>query len=179
MFIDKLKVSQSTLELVGDYIGSHELTTFRCKIHNNEFISYPSNILNESSHCPMCRTENNCSLVEKKVRDYLDSNKIFYITEHIFPDCRYILPLKFDFYIPSINVCIEYDGQQHFEGFKFYGETNETMSVAFKERQIRDKIKDDYCKIHGINLIRIPYWEFRNIDKFLDDKLKLYLENIS
>ncbi len=178
-FIDKLSISQPTLELVGDYTGSHELATFKCKIHNNEFISYPANILNESSHCPMCRTEDNCSLGEKKVRNYLEANQIPYDTEHIFPDCRYILPLKFDFYIPSMNTCIEYDGQQHFEGFKFHGETNETVNAAFKERQIRDGIKNDYCKIHNINLIRIPYWEFRNIDSFLDDKLKPYLENIS
>ena len=40
--------------------------------------------------------------------------------------------------------------------------------------EIRDTIKNDYCKKNNINLIRIPYWEFDNIEKILNRELNLY-----
>lgn len=34
-----------------------------------------------------------------------------------------------------------------------------------------DKIKTDYCKNNNINLLRIPYTEFDNIEKIIKNKL--------
>ena len=37
----------------------------------------------------------------------------------------------------------------------------------FKELQLKDSLKTQYCKDNGIQLLRIPYWEFNNIEKIL------------
>ena len=36
------------------------------------------------------------------------------------------------------------------------------------KQQKYDKRKDEYAKKHGWKLIRIPYWEFDNIEKILE-----------
>ena len=41
------------------------------------------------------------------------------------------------------------------------------MQKKLKETQIRDRIKNKYCKDNNIKLIRIPYFEFDNIDEIL------------
>ena len=51
---------------------------------------------------------------EKYIANYLSFQNILFEQEYIFPDCRDINPLPFDFYLPDYNTCIEYDGQQHF-----------------------------------------------------------------
>ena len=28
---------------------------------------------------------------------------------------------KFDFFLPDLNICIEFDGKQHFESIDFFG----------------------------------------------------------
>ena len=44
----------------------------------------------------------------------------------------------------------------------------------FKDRQLKDNIKTEYCRTHKIKLIRIPYWEFDNIEYILFDKFVKY-----
>ena len=36
---------------------------------------------------------------------------------------------------------------------------------SFESLKIRDKRKDEYAKKHGWKMIRIPYWEFDNIEE--------------
>ena len=78
---------------------------------------------------------------------------------------------RFDFYIPSLNVLIEVDGEQHLKfTSKFYKKRED-----FLKAQERDRRKNSYCLAHGIPLYRIPYWEIENLktardlfqDKFL------------
>lgn len=40
-----------------------------------------------------------------------------------------------------------------------------------KNQKIKDKIKDNFCKNNNIKLIRIPYYEFDNIEKILNYSL--------
>lgn len=64
---------------------------------------------------------------------------------------KYCRPLSFDFYIPSLNTAVEYDGEQHFRASNKFG------GLKFDTYVINDKIKNKYCMDNGINLIRIPY----------------------
>ena len=66
-----------------------------------------------------------------------------------------------DFYIPSINTIIEYDGVQHFKPISLFGGVKEFIKI-----QERDKIKNDYCIKNGIKMIRISY------DDNINDKLR-------
>ena len=69
--------------------------------------------------------------------------------------------MPFDFYVPSINLLIEFDGKQHYEPLSFFGGIE-----AFEKLKTNDKIKNDYCEDNYINLIRIKYDE-DNIESIL------------
>lgn len=106
---------------------------------------------------------------ERKISQILEHNNLSFEREYKFDDCINPLTkaiLRFDFYLPNYNLCIEYDGIQHFEETSWRHE-------GLKDVQYRDSIKNNYCKEHNIKLIRIPYWDF---DK-LDDEYLLSLIN--
>lgn len=89
---------------------------------------------------------------ELYIKELLDFFNIEYIPQKRFPDCKCKKTLPFDFYLPKINTCIEYDGRQHFESIKHWG-----GDKKYKDLQERDKIKTKYCEDNNINLIRIHY----------------------
>ena len=83
----------------------------------------------------------------------------------LLPKCKNLDLLPFDFYLPEKNICIEYDGIQHFEPRDFFG-----GKVEFEKIKIRDKIKTKYCNSNNIILLRIQYDE---------DVIKSLKENIN
>ena len=75
--------------------------------------------------------------------------------QYTFDDCKNIYVLRFDFgilYNDKLLGLIEYDGKQHFEPIEYFGGKD-----GFIETQKRDKIKNEYCKVHNIPLLRLPY----------------------
>lgn len=138
-----------------------------CKKHNNEIQEMSLTHFKESKvPCRFC----NVSQGELRISKYLDSQNIEYKTQYIFKECKYIKSLRFDFYLPQSNTCIEYDGQQHFKPVNFNGSQDGGLS-SFIETQKRDEIKNRYCKDNNIKLIRIPYWDYENIEKTLQCKI--------
>jgi hypothetical protein len=107
---------------------------------------------------------------EISIEKYLIENKISYQRQYKIEDCRNILPLPFDFYLPELNILIEYDGKQHFESIDLFG-----GEIEFKKRKKNDDIKNKYCKKNKIPLLRIPYFE--DVDLKLNDYLKSYLKS--
>lgn len=106
------------------------------------------------------------SIGEEKISEILDKNNIAYIKQKSFDGCVFKNKMQFDFFIPELNTCIEYDGRQHFEPIEYFG------GVYSLEKQIiKDNIKDNFCKNNDIKLIRIPYYEFDNIEKILNYSL--------
>ena len=80
--------------------------------------------------------------------------------------------LPFDFYIPDKNLCIEFDGIQHFEPTRFNKKmTHEEAIENYNQQVIKYNIKTNYCKNNDINLLRIPYTEFKNIESILNKYL--------
>ena len=76
----------------------------------------------------------------------------------------------FDFYLTKHNICVEYDGIQHFESVEYFG-----GEQVFNETKIRDEIKNEYCKNNNIHLIRISYKD--NIIEKLNYELTNFLNN--
>lgn len=116
-----------------------------------------------------------CSKVsrgETLVAEYLSDNKISFEREYKFADCIDQKELPFDFYIPDYNSLIEVQGQQHYEPVDFAGRGEEWANKIFSIVQKHDKIKYDYCQLHEIKLIYIPYWDFNNIASILNKELK-------
>ena len=114
--------------------------------------------------CPKCKE----SYGERLIRLYLSNNEIKYKYQKKFNDCKNKSYLFFDFYIPSKNVLIEFDGEQHFKVTR-----NETFGgkEVLKKIKENDRIKNNYCKQNNIKLIRIKYTEINKISEILDKML--------
>ena len=78
------------------------------------FEQNPCNHVNSKCGCQKC----NSSKGELSIEKYFNKINEIYIKQHIFLDCRDKKPLKFDFYLPKHNVCVEFDGEQHFRPIK-------------------------------------------------------------
>lgn len=145
-------------KILSPYVSASDkmLIDFNCGHKPNWII--PS-ALKHGIGCPVCDE----SKGERVIREYLEKSNTEFIQEYRFSNCRHINLLPFDFYIPNKNLCIEFDGIQHFEVREYFGGNKE-----FKNTQIRDRIKNNYCKENNINLLRVPYWEIDNIENILD-----------
>lgn len=131
-----------------------------CPTHGT-FYQTPSKHLNGQG-CPKCKS----SKGEVAISNVLHTMNIYFETEYKFNDCVSNKSLPFDFYIPKHNICIEYDGIQHFKPIEYFG-----GECGLKSTQTRDNIKTKYCKDNLIKLIRIAYFEFDNIEEILKREL--------
>jgi very-short-patch-repair endonuclease len=113
--------------------------------------------------CPSCRESHG----ERKISLYLNLNNIEYETQHKFVGCKYKRMLPFDFYIPKYNLLIEFDGIQHYEVIDHFGGIK-----ALELTRIKDKIKTNYAKKNDIILLRISYFEIKNINNILNNFFK-------
>lgn len=131
-----------------NYIRVMDKIIISCKKHGDFEQRAYSHL--EGEGCPKCKM----SKGERLIMDFLDENNIPYIPQKKFNDCKYKAELPFDFYFPDKNLCIEYDGIQHFMIIENWGGAEE-----FKLRKKKDKIKNKYCLDHNIKLERIKYDE--------------------
>lgn len=126
----------------------------------------PSNFLS-GKRCPICCQ----SLGERKIADWLNINNVYYISQYTFNDLLSDIGnnLRFDFAILNNNkveLLIEFDGEQHqtwIKGMMTY--------EGYCKLQKHDKLKNDYCRKKNIKLLRIPYYEFDNIENILKEHL--------
>jgi hypothetical protein len=85
--------------------------------------------------CPICKS----SRGEIKIINFLLKNNIQFIPQKTFEGCKYKLNLEFDFYLSDFNICIEFDGEQHFASNEYFGgEKN------FELTKLRDDIKNKF-----------------------------------
>lgn len=151
-----------------------EPTDKRCGTHIIWKVKTPTGKIIETT--PMNIIHNNVSGCgrksskgEFKIKNLLEKMNIEYIQEYSFKNCisdkNYLL--RFDFYLPDYNCCIEYDGEQHYKSTKGWG-----GKEGLKTRQQRDSIKNQYCLDNNIKLIRIPYTEYDEInEKYLKERI--------
>ena len=148
------------IEIVGEYTKAHEKIECKCLKCGGIFYLRPDHIKRGIGHSGC-----NKSLGEERLEKYLKEHNINYIGQYRFGDCvRKERDMPFDFYLPDLNVAIEYDGIQHYEPIvKFGGEE------GFAELKLNDYYKTNYCAEHGIKLIRVPYTEYNNMETFLNN----------
>jgi very-short-patch-repair endonuclease len=127
-----------------------------CPIHG-EFETKP--YIHIRGHgCPKCKE----SKGEREIRLFLENNNIKFDYQFKFKKCKNKKELPFDFFVKDLNLCIEFDGEQHFKAFEIFG-----GEKKFKEIKINDNIKNNFCKQNNINLIRISYKDIKNINEIL------------
>ena len=115
--------------------------------------------------CPLFQISQDSKPV-KKISEILSENSIVYEREKTFDGCKTSLLLRFDFYIPSINTVIEYDGEQHFKAIDIFG-----GEEALERQKNNDKIKNDFCENSNIQILRISYLEKNDIEKIIHENI--------
>lgn len=122
-----------------------------CPICGKDFLALPARVLENHTTSCGCKIK---SAKERFISSYLDSLNVNYETQKRFKDCKYHYTLPFDFAIynqdNSLNCLIEYDGQQHSKPVELFGGND-----GFHKTQIRDAIKNDYCRSNNIKLLRL------------------------
>ena len=149
----------------ADFVNVNTPITVICKEHG-EFSVKPRYFL-RGYGCPRC----SISRGEEKVMLCLDKLGINYETQYKINNEFLFCENKrmyLDFFIPSMNVAIEYQGEQHYRPTGFVD--NEER---FAHQQEKDNAVRQYCKEHKIKLIEIPYTEYDNIEEILTKELNV------
>ena len=141
------------------YINDTKKIEIICTTHGSFWQSPNAHIRGQG--CPKCKT----SKGENIIREWLIANKIDFEEQKRFEGCKYKKPLPFDFWLPKYNICIEFDGQQHYKVIN--RSKNQLKNLqAYISIGINDIIKTTYCIEKGIPLIRIPF-STQSINDFL------------
>ena len=159
-YVSAVALINKYIEVLGTFINKCTAILHRCKKDGHEWLVRPEHILNGHG-CPAC----NSSIGERLVANYLEDYGILYKPQHKFDGCKNKKRLPFDFYLPSLNVCIEYDGIQHFQPVEAFG-----GQKAFEECQRNDAVKNRFCEVSQITLLRIRYDQ--DVSQVLDDFFK-------
>lgn len=141
-----------------------------CQNCGDVFItSYCAFMLRGGQLCSKCAS--NISRGEYAIKKYLEDIDIKFYMQFRFYNCRTTVPLPFDFYLPDRRICIEYDGEGHYKPIRRGDISDAQAQEVLDSIKYRDEIKDTYCNKNDIKLLRIPYWEFYNINDILNKEL--------
>lgn len=156
--VSKEKAIEDLEKLVSEKGGWFDKSKYKSVSSSIEFKCHDGHIwsarpgnVKHGTWCPFC-TE---SMGERTIRKLLMSRDIKFESEYLLKPTR----LRADFYIPSRNLIIEFDGEQHFT-LKWRGRNNPNIRV-------NDLRKNLWCRDNNIHILRIPFWTL-NIEENLD-----------
>lgn len=155
---DKYDYSQTV------YQGKRKRVTVICPDHG-PFEVMPQDHINKGNGCPICQT----SKGETAIHVWLDAHGIKHEWHKpIHTPMAIGKRKKFvaDFYIASVNLIIEYNGEQHYKAKKEWGGEKQ-----LQWQQARDAALRRYCEEKKIRLLVIPYTDFDRIEEILEHEL--------
>lgn len=166
------RLNMKNIKLLEDYKGSHKYHKLKCTscgyIWVGNLTSYLHGKINHG--CPICDNLNIGG--EKIMIEILNKYHINYESQKTFNNMKDSIKLRFDFYLKDYNIVIEIDGEQHYRCAKFSQKiTDEEAQHQFEILQKHDEIKNNYCMLNHIRLIRIPYKvnkKYTNISKIIN-----------
>ena len=159
------------------YHKDNEKVLITCQIHGNFKIT-PSGLL-RGSGCIRCNSR--ASKGERAIMSWLATNGVEYEKEKVYSDLigtTLNSRLRFDFYLPLLNILIEYDGEQHYRPIPMRGRSSMVEAEhMFRRTQTNDQLKTAYAKEKQIKLVRIPYTSFMDLDTILTDTI-IYMDQV-
>lgn len=144
------------LTAIKDVGSKYNCRLWLCQCDCGRTTTLESHNWKNISSCGRCKY----SKGEQKIEQLLTEHNIAFEQQKVFDTCKNETYLRFDFFLQDYNLLIEYDGQQH-----FYHDNNNGWNTKenFGKTQMRDAIKNQWCKDNNIPLIRIPYTHFEEI----------------
>lgn len=174
---DKLKFSEEpmyTISEVASILDRKDYRTILQILWDNDLLTYFGNCgtyyVPESSFLTLKNLLDKSagiSIGEGEVANYLEEKNIRFERQKTFEGCKDKNLLKFDFYLPDYNCCVEYQGIQHYKPVERFG-----GEEAFKENQRRDLLKKEYCENNNIKLLTPSYkLKGTSLKEFLDKNI--------
>jgi hypothetical protein len=110
--------------------------------------------------CPLCSQP---SKGEQEVQDFLTCLELEFVTQYSPERCKNPktgIQLRYDIFVPSLNLLVEFDGQQHFEPVRrSLSQTTSELVELFEDTQHRDCVKTEFAIQNNFRLLRISYKE--------------------
>lgn len=135
-----------------NYKSMMDKVTVTCPVHG-DFEQTPVSHLSGSG-CPSC----NSSRGEHCIENILNKNNIKFIREYILPNQNN--KFRYDFYLPDINIIIEFHGIQHYKYVPFFHNND---PEKFSRQKLTDCIKKDIAKTLNIPLIEFNYKQLTHL----------------
>ena len=162
-FVADLNRLHPGITVVSHYTRGADKIILRCNECGEQWSILASSAMAQACGCPTC----NGSHGEQAIAAHLHEMGITYHPQHRFSDLRgpgggY---LSYDFYVPSANTLIEYQGEFH-DGSGAY-----QTPAGLENQKLRDAMKKDYASEHGYRILEIWYYDFKRIRSILEDKL--------
>ena len=146
---------------LADYKNAHSKVSIICKKHGIfEQIAYRHL---DGSGCPSCSMSNG----EEIINNYLAENNITFEIQKKFEGLVDKSYLSYDFYIPSKNLLIEFNGEQHYCWQKHLQPSYHDFLI----QKHHDWLKRKYAQKHNINLLSIPFKEIKNLKNILKERV--------
>lgn len=147
-----------------EYKGTNRKVIICCPSHGDFLMTPHAHLTGQG--CRKCRT----SKGELLVRKLLTLKNLVFEEQKTFEGCVYKKKLRFDFYIPELNLCIEIQGIQHYKPNKLFHRKGNSL----EQQQHKDKIKREFCKSNGIRLLELN----SSINSDLEEIFNSYLERL-
>lgn len=162
--IRRITTAHPSIEVIGVPTSTLVRVALHCKICGHNWEAMPVNLASAKGEpkfgCPGCKK----SKGEDAVALFLINLSLAYTTQKKFDSCKNKKALPFDFYIPSLNVLIEYQGEQHFRPTR-----RRNALFKFQQVQHNDSIKRNWAALNGFELIEVKYTD--DIKEFLSVRL--------
>ena len=147
------------------YIGyrynktGHCILKIKCSNKDHSIFEQPTyKHINRHHGCPKCASN---SVGEDTIRTYCKKYNIFCV-EQI--GVKYLgKNYEFDFFIPDLNLFIEYNGIQHYNYTPFFHKSKK----YYFYRRLKDEIKKRYCLRNNFKLLTISYKDFSKLEDII------------
>lgn len=167
------KITSLGLKLLSEdnFNSTREAGNFECS-KGHTWSCHISNVYSEKSGCPECSTttgERRCRFILETIfkKPFIKTRDVVKINNQ---------RLELDMYNEELNICLEYDGPQHyFEDKNFFHKEG-----GFEEQVQRDSLKKKYCVDNRIKLIVVPYtiYKFMDTVEFILSELSLNMDEL-
>lgn len=119
--------------------------------------------------CPKCSLHSQTILYNKLIQRYPNLDILFEVGSKTVP---WLEKQRFDIYIPSLNIAVEYNGHQHYMPIKYFG-----GELAHQKTLEKDELKRSKCKNNNCLLLELKYdyteKDFEKLCKQINDQVNL------
>lgn len=158
----------------------YSLTIYKNRVTKIDILCYKHGLFQPRAEnhlrgtgCPKCKS----SQGELKITSLLNELNIEFVFQKTYENCKSNKGriLRYDFYIPSYNLLIEYQGEQHYQiPYKTFGGLSKNQAEdLFKRTQENDLLKKEFALDNEIGFLEISFDQYKNIDNILKQRLNI------